>query len=108
MAVKRVWHGWTSKARADEYQRLLHDTVFPEIEAKRIPGYRKIELLRQDLADYQFAGEKHVFIGVSKNSPLMDRIDTFETIVLSMIESGEIKNIIVNYYRRHDLPVSAL
>jgi len=63
---------------------------------------------RVTLADYRFAGEKHVFIGVSKNSPLMDRIDTFETVVLSMIESGEIKNIIVEYYWRHDLPVPAL
>jgi len=51
MTVKRVWHGWTTKALADEYQQLLHNTVFPEIEAKRIPGYRKIELLRQDLED---------------------------------------------------------
>lgn len=63
---------------------------------------------RVALADYRFAGEKHVYIGISKNSPLMDRIDSFEAIVLSMIESGEIRNIIVDYYLRHGLPVPAL
>ncbi len=48
MAVKRVWHGWTTLENADTYQQLLHDEVFPGIEAKKIPGYQKMELLRQD------------------------------------------------------------
>jgi len=51
MAIKRVWHGWTTPADADKYQRLLHDEVFPEIEARNIPGYQSIELLRRDLGD---------------------------------------------------------
>ncbi len=51
MAVKRVWHGWTTPENADTYQQLLHDEVFPGIEAKKIPGYRKIELLRRDHED---------------------------------------------------------
>lgn len=51
MAIKRVWHGWTTHENADVYQRLLHDEVFPSIEAKSIPGYRSIELLRWDHAD---------------------------------------------------------
>ncbi|MEM9531639.1 MAG: antibiotic biosynthesis monooxygenase [Pseudomonadota bacterium] len=46
MAIKRIWHGWTSLKNADTYQALLHKEVFPEIEAKKIPGYRSIELLR--------------------------------------------------------------
>ena len=46
MSVKRVWHGWTTPENADVYQNLLHNQVFPGIEAKNIPGYRKIELLR--------------------------------------------------------------
>jgi len=49
MAVKRVWHGWTTPENADAYQKLLHDEVFPGIEAKNIPGYRSIELFRRDL-----------------------------------------------------------
>jgi antibiotic biosynthesis monooxygenase (ABM) superfamily enzyme len=49
MAIKRIWHGWTTPENADRYERLLHDEVFPGIEAKAIPGYRSIELLRRDL-----------------------------------------------------------
>ena len=48
MAIKRVWHGWTTPEDADKYQNLLHDEVFPGIEAKKIPGYRSIELFRRD------------------------------------------------------------
>ncbi|HIJ57811.1 MAG TPA: antibiotic biosynthesis monooxygenase [Deltaproteobacteria bacterium] len=51
MAIKRVWHGWTTPENADKYQKLLHDEVFPGIEAKKIPGYQSIELLRRDLCD---------------------------------------------------------
>ena len=51
MAIKRVWHGWTTPENADKYSKLLHDEVFPGIEAKRIPGYSSIELLRRDLDD---------------------------------------------------------
>jgi antibiotic biosynthesis monooxygenase (ABM) superfamily enzyme len=49
MTVKRVWHGWTTPENADAYQQLLHDEIFPGIEAKNIPGYRSIELFRRDL-----------------------------------------------------------
>lgn len=51
MAIRRIWRGWTSPENADTYQALLHDEVFPGIEAKQIPGYLRIELLRRDLAD---------------------------------------------------------
>lgn len=51
MAVKRVWHGWTAPENADAYQKLLCTEVFPGIEARKIPGYRSIELLRRNLKD---------------------------------------------------------
>ena len=51
MAIKRVWHGWTTRENADAYQTLLRNDVFPGIEAKSIPGYRSIELLRRELDD---------------------------------------------------------
>ena len=51
MTVKRIWHGWTNLENADLYERLLHDEVFPRIEAKILAGYRSIELLRRDLGD---------------------------------------------------------
>ena len=51
MAIRRIWHGWTTPEKADEYQNLLRNEVFPGIEAKKIPGYQSIELLRRDLDD---------------------------------------------------------
>lgn len=51
MAIKRVWHGWTTKENAEKYQNILDKEVLPSIEAKKIPGYKKIEVLRIDLED---------------------------------------------------------
>jgi heme-degrading monooxygenase HmoA len=48
MAIKRIWHGWTTPENAGAYQDLLHNEVFPGIEAKNIHGYRSIELFRRD------------------------------------------------------------
>ncbi len=48
MTIKRIWHGWTTQQNAAAYEDLLRAEVFPGIEAKRIPGYRGIELLRLD------------------------------------------------------------
>lgn len=49
MAIKRVWHGWTTTENADSYQSILQNEVIPGIEAKRIPGLRKFEILRFEL-----------------------------------------------------------
>ena len=51
MAKKRVWHGWTTPEDADKYKNLLHNEIFPGIEAKKIPGYQSVELFRLDLGD---------------------------------------------------------
>ncbi len=51
MTIKRIWHGWTRPENADAYENLLRDEIFPGIEAKNIPGYRAIELLREDRGD---------------------------------------------------------
>ena len=51
MAIKRLWHGWTTKKNADKYLHILNETVLPSIEAKNIPGYRNIEVLRIELED---------------------------------------------------------
>ena len=58
MALKRIWHGWTTLQNADRCQALLHDGVFPGIAAKRIPGYRSIEPLRLD-SDDETAGTRN-------------------------------------------------
>src|SRR5690348_12628187 len=49
--IKRIWHGYTTLANADAYERLLDTVIFPGIEAKKIPGYRSIELFRRELSD---------------------------------------------------------
>lgn len=51
MTIKRIWHGWTTSENAEAYKRILDREVRPEIEAKRIPGYRSLELLSRDLGE---------------------------------------------------------
>lgn len=69
MAIKRIWHGWTTPENADAYQRLLHDEVFPDIEEKNIPGYQRIELFRRDL------GEEVEFVTIMTFDSLQNVID---------------------------------
>jgi antibiotic biosynthesis monooxygenase (ABM) superfamily enzyme len=49
--IKRIWNGYTTPDNADAYEQLLDSFVFPGIEAKNIPGYRSIELLRRVAGD---------------------------------------------------------
>lgn len=51
MAIKRVWHGWTTIDNAEAYHQLLLNEVFPGIEHKRIEGYQGIELYRLNHED---------------------------------------------------------
>jgi antibiotic biosynthesis monooxygenase (ABM) superfamily enzyme len=51
MAIKRVWHGWTTPENADKYKNLLRNKIFPEIEAKKMPGYQSIELFQREIGD---------------------------------------------------------
>ena len=46
--ISRVWRGWTARADADAYERLLRGTIFPGIQARGIAGYRGIQLFRRD------------------------------------------------------------
>ncbi len=45
--VGRIWHGWTTAANADQYERLLRAEVFPGIAATGVGGYPGIQLLRR-------------------------------------------------------------
>ncbi len=45
--IVRLWHGWTTPANADAYERLLKEEIFRGIARRAIPGYRGIELLRR-------------------------------------------------------------
>jgi len=48
MAIKRIWHGWTTAENADVYENMLKTDIFPGIAAMGIPGYHGVELLRRD------------------------------------------------------------
>jgi hypothetical protein len=49
--ICRLWRGWTAPENADAYQRIVHDEVIPGIEARNIPGFRHIDLMKRDLGD---------------------------------------------------------
>ena len=51
MTVKRIWHGWTTPDKADEYQALLQREVSVGIEAMKIDGLTRFEMMRRDLGD---------------------------------------------------------
>lgn len=44
--IRRLWHGWTTPANADAYERLLREQIFPGITARGIPGLRGLEAWR--------------------------------------------------------------
>ena len=49
--ICRLWRGWTAPENADEYERIVRSEVIPAIEARSIPGFRHIDLMRRDLGD---------------------------------------------------------
>ncbi|HXZ77517.1 MAG TPA: antibiotic biosynthesis monooxygenase [Streptosporangiaceae bacterium] len=46
--ICRQWRGWTTPANADAYERIVHGQVIPGIEARRIPGFLSIDLVRRE------------------------------------------------------------
>jgi heme-degrading monooxygenase HmoA len=46
-----LWRGWTTLENADAYQRIVQSEVIPGIEARRIPGFRHIDLMRRQRDD---------------------------------------------------------
>ena len=49
--ICRLWRGWTTPENAEAYQRIVHTEVIPGIEARKIAGFRHIDLMRRDLGD---------------------------------------------------------
>ena len=47
--ICRLWRGWTMPEEADAYENIVRSEVIPGIEARRIPGFRHIDLMRRDL-----------------------------------------------------------
>jgi antibiotic biosynthesis monooxygenase (ABM) superfamily enzyme len=49
--ISRIWHGYTTSQNAAAYEDLLLSEIFHTIEAKKIDGYRGIQLLKRELDD---------------------------------------------------------
>ena len=49
--ICRLWRGWTTPENADAYERVVRGQVIPGIEARKIPGFRQIDLMKRDLGD---------------------------------------------------------
>jgi len=49
--ICRLWRGWTTRENAEAYQRIVHTEVIPGIEARQIPGFRHIDLMRRELGE---------------------------------------------------------
>ncbi len=47
--ISRVWHGWTSHAHADAYEKFLRDEMLPGIH--RVRGFKGAQVLRRDAGD---------------------------------------------------------
>ena len=47
--IGRIWHGWTKPENAEKYEKLLKEEIFPGIAAKKVAGYRGIQLFRRPL-----------------------------------------------------------
>ena len=49
--ITRIWHGWTTLQNAQAYEQLLRSEIFQGIVARRIEGFRGIDLLRRTSSD---------------------------------------------------------
>lgn len=49
--ICRLWRGWTTVENAEAYQRVVHTKVIPGIEARKIAGFRHIDLMKRHCAD---------------------------------------------------------
>jgi heme-degrading monooxygenase HmoA len=48
LMICRLWRGWATNQNADAYERIVRDQVIPGIEARHIPGFRSIDLVRRE------------------------------------------------------------
>ncbi|GGE34467.1 hypothetical protein GCM10007276_09840 [Agaricicola taiwanensis] len=46
--ITRIWHGWATHKNADSYETIVRTEVIPGILAKKINGFRRIELMRRE------------------------------------------------------------
>ena len=49
--ISRIWHGYTTRENADEYETLLKQEAFTGIGERHIPGFQEIQLFRRNLEE---------------------------------------------------------
>jgi len=49
VTICRLWRGWTTPENANAYERVVRGEVIPGIEARRIAGFRHIDLMKREL-----------------------------------------------------------
>jgi antibiotic biosynthesis monooxygenase (ABM) superfamily enzyme len=49
--ISRIWHGWTTPGKANQYEALLKEEIFVGIQNRHIPGFRSIQLLRRQIGE---------------------------------------------------------
>ncbi|GAB5409691.1 MAG: antibiotic biosynthesis monooxygenase [Balneolaceae bacterium] len=49
--IARIWHGWTTPENATQYYQTLTGSVIPGIKEMNIKGFKKMDILRKDLAE---------------------------------------------------------
>ena len=49
--ICRLWRGWTTLENAGAYEAIVRAQVIPGIEARHIPGFRQIDLMRREAGD---------------------------------------------------------
>jgi heme-degrading monooxygenase HmoA len=47
--ISRIWHGYTTPANADAYEKLLKEEIFTGIRGRNIKGFHEIQLFRRDV-----------------------------------------------------------
>lgn len=46
--ICRLWRGWATRDNAGAYEHIVRTEVIPGIEARHIPGFRSIDLVRRE------------------------------------------------------------
>ena len=78
--IARIWRGWTKRADAKTYEKMLRDEIFPSIAARNIKGYRGAELfIREDENEIEFVtllrfdsmGPVKEFAGADETKPVI-------------------------------------
>ncbi|NHJ33769.1 MAG: antibiotic biosynthesis monooxygenase [Asgard group archaeon] len=49
--ISRIWHGWTNLENAEAYETLLKREIFLGIKARKIDGFKGIQLFRRNIDD---------------------------------------------------------